>query len=75
MTSTTTRFDPRLTPCGRHAGGEQSLTEDQQGLMTRDLSFDCGCQTHHEEFHDGSVHNQVVNHHGKVILDEELRGE
>ena len=75
MTSTIARFDTRLAPCGKQAGGEQFVTEDLQGLITRDLRFDCGCQTHHEEFHDGSVHNQVVNHHGKVIADEELRGE
>ena len=28
-----------------------------------------------EEYHDGSVHRQVVDHHGKVLVDEELRGE
>ena len=75
MTSTITRFEPRRAPCGRHAEGEQHETEDQEGLVTRDVTFACGCQTHHEEFHDGSVHNQVVDHHGKVLVDEELRGE
>ena len=75
MTSTIARFDTRLAPCGKQAGGEQFVTEDQQGLLTRDLRFDCGCQTHHEEFHDGSVHNQIVNHRGRVLEDEELRGE
>jgi hypothetical protein len=75
MTSTITRFESHLAPCGRQAGGERVTTEDLQGLITRDLNFDCGCQTHHEEFHDGSVHNQVVNHHGRVVVDEELRGE
>ncbi len=75
MTSTLTRFEPRLAPCGRQADGEQIVTEDLQGLITRDLRFSCGCQTHHEEYHDGSVHNQVVNHRGRVLVDEELRGE
>ena len=55
--------------------GRGVLTEDQQGLVTRDVRFTCGCQTHREEFHDGSVHHQVVDHHGKVLVDEELRGE
>ncbi len=75
MSSTVTRFGPQLAPCGKHADGEQLLTEDQQGLITRDQKFACGCQTHHEEFHDGSVHNQVVDHRGRVLVDEELRGE
>jgi hypothetical protein len=75
MSSTVTRFEPRLAPCGKQAGGELLATEDQQGLITRDLRFSCGCQTHHEEFHDGSVHNQVVHHRGRVLVDEELRGE
>ena len=75
MSSTITRFEPRLAPCGKQVGGEQHMTEDSDGLLTRDLRFDCGCQTHHEEFHDGSVHNQVVNHRGRVLVDEELRGE
>ena len=74
MSSTITRFEP--TRALRHrSDGEQHVTEDQQGLVTRDLRFDCGCQTHHEEFHDGSVHNQIVNHRGRVLVDEELRGE
>jgi hypothetical protein len=75
MSSTVTRFGPQLAPCGKRAEGEQLLTEDQQGLITRDQRFSCGCQTHHEEFHDGSVHNQVVDHRGRVLVDEELRGE
>ena len=75
MTATARRFEARIAPCGRVQDGEELVTEDLQGLSTRDLRFACGCQTHREEFHDGSVHNQVFNHHGRVILDEELRGE
>ena len=75
MTSTTVQFDARPAPCGKPRGGEQFTTEDQQGLVTVDVRFACGCQSHHEEFHDGSVHNLVVNHRGKVLVDEELRGE
>jgi len=75
VTSTTDRFESRKAPCGRECDGEELETEDGQGLITRDVRFSCGCQTHHEEFHDGSVHNQVVDHHGKVLVDEELRGE
>ena len=75
MTSTIDRFEARTAPCGRECDGERHETEDGQGLITLDVRFSCGCQTHHEEFHDGSVHNQVVDHHGKVLVDEELRGE
>ena len=35
MTSTITRFEPRLAPCGKQRGGEQFVTEDLQGLVTR----------------------------------------
>lgn len=75
MTSTVSTFAARTAPCGRLQDGEELCTEDTEGLATRDLRFACGCQTHHEEFHDGSVHNMVVNHRGRVLVDEELRGE
>jgi len=55
--------------------GESFVTEDQQGLMTEDLQFTCGCRESKEEFHDGSVHRQIVNHRGRVLVDEEFRGE
>ena len=51
------------------------MSEDQQGLVTLDVRYTCGCESHHEEFHDGSVHNLIVNHRGTVLVDEELRGE
>lgn len=75
MTATISRFDAKLAPCGRSHDGERMTTEDQEGLLTEDLTFSCGCQSHREEFHDGSVHVMVVNHRGKVLVDEELRGE
>jgi hypothetical protein len=51
------------------------VTEDLQGLVTEDVNYSCGCRSHREEFHDGSVHHLVVHHRGKVLVDEELRGE
>jgi hypothetical protein len=75
VTTTITRFEARSAPCGVPRDGEELTTEDQQGLVTLDITFSCGCQTHREEFHDGSVHLMVVNHRGKVLVDEELRGE
>jgi len=75
MTSTITAFDARRAPCGQTGPGEEHDTADELGLSTADVRFSCGCQTHREEFHDGSVHTQVVDHHGKVLVDQELRGE
>jgi hypothetical protein len=75
VTATITTFEARVAPCGKQHPGEQFVSEDLHGLVTEDLRFDCGCQSHREEFHDGSVHHMVVNHHGKVLVDEEFRGE
>ena len=75
MTSTTTTFEPRRAPCGQTRDGEEFSTEDQQGLNTSDVRYSCGCHAHREEFHDGSLHHMIVDHHGKVLVDEELRGE
>jgi hypothetical protein len=75
MTATVSRFEARLAPCGVSHEGESFVTEDHQGLITEELQFSCGCRIAKEEFHDGSVHRMVVNHHGRVLTDEELRGE
>ena len=75
VTATITPFEPRIAPCGRKHPGEAFVSEDLHGLVTEDERFSCGCQTYREEFHDGSVHHMVVNHHGKVVVDEEFRGE
>ena len=75
MTATITTFEARVTPCGKQRGGEQYVAEDLHGLVTEQLRFDCGCKSYREEFHDGSVHHMVVNHHGRVLVDEEFRGE
>jgi hypothetical protein len=75
MTATISRFDAKLAPCGRRHDGDRVLTEDQLGLITEELHYSCGCRATKEEFHDGSVHRMVVQHNGKVLVDEELRGE
>jgi hypothetical protein len=51
------------------------MTEDHAGLVTEELRYSCGCRSTREEFHDGSVHRMVVHHNGKVLADEEWRGE
>ena len=75
MTTTVTRFRLRARAVQRLHDGERTTTEDLQGLVTEDVTFSCGCQSHREEFHDGSVHRQIVNHRGRVLVDEEFRGE
>ena len=75
MSATATTFEPRLAPCGLTRGGEQYVTEDHQGLVTEDRRYSCGCRSTREEFHDGSCHRMVVHHNGRVLADEELRGE
>jgi hypothetical protein len=75
VTSAITTFEATRAPCGQHKGGTRSVTEDQFGLATEEVSFSCGCRSSREEFHDGSVHHTVVNHHGKVLVEEEFRGE
>jgi hypothetical protein len=75
MTATISQFEPVLAPCGKRRGGERFITEDLQGLVTEDLRYSCGCRSTKEEFHDGSVHRMIVDHHGRILLDEELRGE
>lgn len=75
MTSTITRFEGTLAPCGQRKAGERSVFEDDQGLVTEEVTYACGCRSSKEEFHDGSVHRLVVDHRGRVLLEEELRGE
>jgi len=75
VTSTITRFDVKLAPCGQHQSGATEVDEDKQGLITENVRYDCGCLTAKEEYHDGSVHMMVVHHKGKVLVDQELRGE
>jgi hypothetical protein len=75
VTQTISRFTARLAPCGLSRDGDSFVTEDDQGLVTEELEFTCGCRVSKEEFHDGSVHRQVVDHRGRVLADEELRGE
>jgi hypothetical protein len=75
VTATINRFGATLAPCGKTQAGEHYVNEDQQGLVTEEISYLCGCKSTHEEFHDGSYHRMTVDHHGRVLVDEELRGE
>jgi hypothetical protein len=75
MTTTVSRFEAKVAPCGHLHAGEQVAGGDLQGLVTEELRYDCGCRRAREEFHDGSVHLMVTHHNGRVLMDEELRGE
>lgn len=75
MTGTVSRFEVRDAPCGAPHDGQRWFSEDLQGLTTEELRYSCGCHYAREEFHDGSVHARVVRHDGKVLVDEEIRGE
>jgi hypothetical protein len=75
MTGTISRFEARMAPCGRSHDGERFFTDDLQGMATEELRYSCGCRDAREEFHDGSVHHRVARHDGRVLVDEEFRGE
>ena len=75
MTGETNAFEARLAPCGVVRDGERISTDDLLGLATEELRFSCGCRNAREEFHDGSVHLRVVRHDGKILVDDEYRGE
>jgi hypothetical protein len=75
MAAIITAFEATRAPCGKQKGGTRSVVEDRLGLVTEEVSFECGCRSSREEFHDGSVHHMVVNHRGKVLVEEEFRGE
>lgn len=75
MTVTSTRFERQLAPCGRKVDGERTQTEDQQGLVTQEFVYACGCRSSREAYHDGSVHHMIVHHTGRILVDEEFRGE
>jgi hypothetical protein len=75
VTATTSRFEATIAPCGKLKDGEQHVIETAEGLITVEMIFSCGCRRSSEEFHDGSYHRMAVRHNGKVLVDEELRGE
>ena len=50
--------------------GRRVLYDDPDGYVFDHVTYDCGCQRTRRQYHDGSVHNRVVDHRGKVRLDE-----
>jgi membrane-bound inhibitor of C-type lysozyme len=73
--TTTTRFSAIEAPCGRIVSGEVFQDGDEQAMVTREMDYDCGCQTIRHEYHDGSLAQKVVHHDGRVLVDELLWAE
>ncbi len=56
--------------------GTRYRDSDDEGMRVEHVHYGCGCQDYRDDFHDGSVASSAVTHHrGKVLIDEELRGE
>jgi hypothetical protein len=68
--TTTTRFTRELAPCGKTVDGQRVLDDDQDGYVFDHVTYACGCQRTRRQYHDGGVQLKVVDHHGKVRLDE-----
>ncbi|HEY7723171.1 MAG TPA: hypothetical protein VIB11_15140 [Pedococcus sp.] len=44
-------------------------------MSVEHVHYGCGCQDFRDDFHDGSTRLRVTHHNGRVLVDEELRGE
>ena len=73
--ATRTSFTGETAPCGRVVDGVRFSDRDDDGMLVEHLHYACGCSDFRDAFHDGSVHSRVTHHKGKVLVDEELRGE
>ena len=63
-------FTGGKAPCGRIVDGESHRDEDDQCLVTEDMSYSCGCRSIRHEYHDGSICHKVIHHNGRVLVDE-----
>jgi hypothetical protein len=75
VVATRTSFTGEVAPCGKVMAGVRYTDRDDDGMVVEHLHYACGCQDFRDAFHDGSVHTRVVHHNGRVLVDEELRGE
>lgn len=62
-------------PCGQTVECQTFEDQDDQILLTQELSYACGCLSIRHEYHDGSVAQRVVHHDGTVLVDELLGSE
>ena len=70
-----TSFSGETAPCGSVVDGTRFHDDDDEGMRVEHLHYGCGCLDYRDDFHDGSTRHRVTHHSGKVLLDEELRGE
>ena len=70
MPATNTCFQSEKAPCGQTVDGEHYQEQDDEGLVTDNRYYACGCRSIRHEYHDGSVCRKVVRHDGKVLMDE-----
>jgi hypothetical protein len=52
--------------------GDHYQDQDDDGLVTDNFHYACGCLSSRHDYHDGSIHRLVVRHDGTVLLDELL---
>ena len=72
MVGTRTNFTGELAPCGRTVDGEHYREEDEQGLIIYVQHFECGCRASRHEYHDGSIHTQVMRHDKKRLISDDF---
>ena len=73
--ATRTSFTSEEAPCGRVVEGVRFSDRDDEGLVVEHLHYACGCHNLRDEFHEGSCTRKVVHHNGKVLVEDEIRGE
>ena len=73
--ATRTSFTGETAPCGRVVDGTRYSDRDEEGLVVEHAHYGCGCQDLRDDFHDGSTRRRLIHHNGRVLLDEEFRGE
>ena len=67
-------FKSQQAPCGCVVDGELYEDHDDDGLVTQETFYACGCESVRHEYHDGSVSCRIVRHDGKLLTDEILSG-
>jgi hypothetical protein len=70
MAATSILFTSEKAPCGRIVEGEHFQDQDDEGLVTDNLYYACGCRSIRHEYHDGSVLLKVIRHDGTVLSDD-----
>ena len=72
MAATSTAFKNERAPCGRLVDGEHFQDPVEEGMVTDNWYYACGCRIIRHEYHDGSVCRHVTRHDGKALVDEYL---